>query len=146
MYNPDTRTWRTVSNDSVIPHTKAGTPAKNGTGSFYSAPGIHRPFLAYYGGSWLAQNMRQALQELAPKIEFTVYSYSTPIAFRIAGVWLKIDDRFSATTSTRHQTHLWQLDARPVMRDATAEDILRIARGQMSYVPEYRKPGRLVAV
>lgn len=65
-----------------------------------------------------------------------IYSYSTPIAVRIGGMWIIPDVTYSVTTSAKHATHLWSLTG-PSARvpwDISPDELRRVIDSHMRYV------------
>lgn len=58
-----------------------------------------------WGRGRLPELYREAFMDSIADIEYTIYSYSTPIAWRIDGVWIIPDVKYSVTT-TRHQNKI----------------------------------------
>ena len=55
------------------------------------------------GPAWTMHRLPGKFHESAASADYTVRSYGTPIAWRIDGVWVVPDVRYSVTTS-RHQS------------------------------------------
>ena len=127
------------TNADIVPAALEGENAATPSNNFSTAYTKHIDSLAsslHPSKNWLEPPLAYALQELARnhKIEQIIWSFDTPIAIKVNDQWLKIDDRFSTTTSTRHQSQLYKLPgARSIPRDANAEEILRVADGLMRY-------------
>jgi hypothetical protein len=73
-----------------------GQPWQNHGGSFYGQPENGRPYSrgrlpAEHWGSWHADD-----------VDYAIYSYATPIAWRRSGTWFVPPARYSITTS-KHQ-------------------------------------------
>lgn len=58
-----------------------------------------------WGRGRLPELYRDAFKDNIEEIEYTVYSYDTPIAWRMHGVWIIPDIKYSVTT-TRHQNKI----------------------------------------
>lgn len=92
----------------------------------------------------IPKRMAKVLDELAQEnggYEGVVYSYSTPIAVKIAGVWIAPDIAYSATTSGRHQSRLYMLGAVWCPWDAGIEELRSILAGDIRY-DKYKKSYR----
>lgn len=135
-----------VNNSKVVDSALESMEARNHTGSFWTDAGINARHISELGDSWLSRQLRTALLELKNDIVQTIYSYETPIAFKINGVWLRVHQSFSNTTNTKHQPNLYKLPGlKDIMFDATADDIRRIVSGLMVFNPHTGKHGSLVA-
>jgi hypothetical protein len=135
-----------LTNSQVVPAIAAGRAdngVSNGTGSFWGTSNpsrfarVNRGYIPHAVGS--AQDT-VAAQHGGPQA--IIFSYATPIAVKIAGVWLRPDVSYSATTSTRHATHLWQLGCRWLPWDATAQDVEDVIAGYVEYDPRSGKMRR----
>lgn len=63
-----------------------------------------------------------------------IYSYDTPIAWLDGDVWVIPFARYSITTSTKHQTHLYRLPNRvDVPVDVSADEYARVIAGYMRF-------------
>lgn len=126
---------RKVSNADVVNIVNYGGDAENGRGSFWGTGSPSRFTRANRG--YIPEKVGQALDTAADNhggIDAIIYSYATPIAVKIAGVWLVPDVRYSATTSTKHATHLWKLgNVAYLPADASAEDVENIIAGYVVY-------------
>jgi len=85
---------------------ETGKPWQNHSGSFRGEPVTSR----YVGTGQMpdaqAEHMREFMR--AGTLEYVVYSYQTPIAYRADGQWYIPTTRYSVTTS-KHQGKLWRL-------------------------------------
>lgn len=101
----------TTNNSGIVPAAMRGINATNGRGSF-STDAYRAGFSRYapYTGH-LPKRLREILDERfrAGAVVQVIYSYSTPIAWLDAGQWVIPDVRYSTTTSSTHQTHLYRL-------------------------------------
>ena len=52
----------------------------------------------------------EAAQLRAARIDYVVYSYGTPIAYRASGEWIAPDAKYSVTTSKHQSTIRYALD------------------------------------
>lgn len=128
------------NHDEIVTAAKYGRSLESRSGNFWTVPG----FTGNRG--WMNTTLFYVIQRFGYRVDQSVYSYGTPIAVKIDGVWLRIDARYSATTSKQHQSRLWSLDYQWIPKDATFEDIERIVSGVMRYVPGYGdNVGRYVA-
>lgn len=128
-----------LTNSQVVPAIAAGRAdngVSNGTGSFWGTSNPSR--FARVNRGYIPHAVGSALDAVAEKHggpQAIIFSYATPIAVKIAGVWLRPDVTYSATTSTRHATHLWQLGCRWLPWDATAQDVEDVIAGYVEYDP-----------
>ena len=97
----------TTNNSGIVPAAMRGINATNGRGTFTTdtAPG-NGLYLGY-----LPSKLRDILRERFRQgaVVQVIYSYSTPIAWLDAGAWIIPNVRYSATTSTKHQSQLYRL-------------------------------------
>lgn len=73
-----------------------------------------------------------------------IYSYSTPIAwFDTEHGWIVPQVRYSITTSSKHQTHLYRLGGRHIYLpwDATEDDARRVLSGELIFSNGRTYPG-----
>lgn len=135
-----------LTNSQVVPAIAAGRAengVSNGTGSFWGTSNPSR--FARVNRGYIPHAVGSALDAVAEKhggVQAIIFSYATPIAVKIAGVWLRPDVTYSATTSSRHQSQLWQLDARWLPWDATAQDVEDVIAGYVEYDPRSGKMRR----
>ena len=128
--------YNNCTNNEIVPLAQRGVRAETATGNMSTEPGH-----TYYGGC-LPHRLQEAFRQMRGRISQTIYSYSTPIALCIDGVWIIPDVTYSATTSTKHQSQLWQLDGVCVPWDASLEEIERVIAGKMIYTGKGYRPGR----
>lgn len=132
------------TNAQIVGHANNGDEAVTSTGNFSTSPGNG------LGQGSMNHRLFWALCSFRPEIEQVIYSYWTPIAIKIRGIWVIPDISYSATTSGKHKSQLYQLRDNDVSVpwDATVEDIERILDGKMRYVKNWTgdKIGRYVAV
>ena len=84
---------------------------------------------------YVPKKVARSLEDLAQKrggFEAVLYSYATPIAVKIAGVWLAPDVSYSATTSTRHQSQLYGR-TKWIPGDAGLDELESVLDGYMEY-------------
>ena len=63
-----------------------------------------------------------------------IYSYDTPIAWLDGYVWVIPFARYSITTSTQHQTHLYRLPNRvDIPTDVSVDEYARVLDGHMRF-------------
>lgn len=136
-----------LNNDQIVGYANRGEAGQTKNGNFWTVPGFtgncgFLPSDLYYG--FRAINS----QGVGHRIEQTIYSYSTPIAIKIDGVWIIPDVTYSATTSSKHATHLYRLRDRIeyIPRDASVEEIERVIAGKQRYVRSHKSgvPGRYI--
>lgn len=85
---------------------------------------------------YIPKGVARSLDEVAARnggYQGVIYSYSTPIAVQISGVWFVPDVSYSATTSGRHQTHLYGPDMEWIPWDAGVEEIESVLAGDIKY-------------
>lgn len=133
------------TNADIIPAANRGISRMSATGNFRTVEGNQSGLFTGY----LPHSLADAFRAATGRITQTIYSYATPIAWQIDNVWIIPDVTYSATTSSKHASHLWNLDGRReyVPYDATADDIDRIVAGIMRYEPTSNRNniGRYVA-
>jgi len=102
-----------TTNDQVIPvFLKTGEVVENTSGSFRALTGKPGYVGGYYSSDWLTDRLANIVNTRRENIRAVIYSYSTPIAWLDGDVWVVPDAKYSATTSTKHATHLWKLPNR----------------------------------
>lgn len=125
------------TNESIVPAALRGQNAETTSGNFSTAD---RGSRRYIGGTG---NMPKAWARLvsdraeAGAVSQVIYSYSTPIAWKDRDYgWIIPAVTYSATTSIKHQTHLYRLGGRriEVPWDATAEDMRRVLSGEVIFI------------
>lgn len=119
--------YNNCNNDDIVPLAMRGVRAETKTGNMSTAPGR-----MYYTG-YLPARIREAFGALGHRISQTIYSYVTPIAVLIDGTWIIPDVTYSTTTSTKHQTHLYQLGGEYIPWDCSAAELERVVNGYMRY-------------
>lgn len=128
-----------LTNSQVVPAIAAGRAengVSNGTGSFWGTSNPSR--FARVNRGYIPHAVGSALDAVAEKhggVQAIIFSYATPIAVKIAGAWLRPDVTYSATTSSRHQSQLWQLDAKWLPADASVDDVENVIAGFVVYDP-----------
>ena len=131
------------TNREVAQGVNWGFELSNSSGSFWAASGSPR---------WTGRLPTKilfaidALQDLGYPVNFVVYSYGTPIAFKILGEWIIPDVYYSATTA-KQKSNLSLPGAKIIPADISLEELTRVVLGLMEYVPKGRnelrtKPGR----
>ena len=123
------------TNDQIVPLAQRGVRAKTATGNMSTDPGQ-----TYYWG-YLPHRLQDAFRAIRERISQTIYSYGTPIAIQVDGVWIIPDVTYSATTSSKHQTHLWQLGGLYVPYDCSLDELERVIAGYMRYTGKKWVPG-----
>lgn len=132
---------RNLNNDQIVPAALRGESAQTTTGNmstdaFRVGHSRYTPYQGHLPKAW-ARVLGKAFQ--AGRISQVIYSYSTPIAWHDAEYgWIIPRVSYSATTSIRHQTHLYRLNGRTVHLpyDATPEDAQRVLDGRMRFVTD----------
>lgn len=124
-----------MNNDQVIPEVARGGLAQNRGGSFSGHGKQLAPHTRVNRGH-IPKKVAYALEIVARELgglQGMVLSYDTPIAVKIAGVWIQPHVTYSTTTSSKHATHLYRLAPRAVPWDASPEDILDIIAGYIEF-------------
>jgi uncharacterized RmlC-like cupin family protein len=130
------------TNAQIVPAAVRGLNAETPNGNFSTRR--NNGYIGYRGN--LPHKISKTLDAFVGRITQSIYSYSTPIAVCIDGVWIVPDVTYSITTSAKHASQLYMLGGfHRVPWDATVEDVERIIAGQMKYVPSSDKIGRYVA-
>lgn len=127
---------RTVNNSDIPVLALRGVEAKNHTGSFRTFPVKNAYDVPGRGVSHLHPRAHSNIDTLirAGRISHVIMSYSTVLAFKLDGVWCRIDATYSTTTSSKHESQLYRLPgARFVPRDGSIEEWERVAAGRMVY-------------
>lgn len=130
-----------VRNDQIVPYAQASTPeepiaAYSHTESFSTSPDFastcgHMPLSLFF-----------LYRERAPHITQVILSYDTPLAWRDGSTWVIPDITYSATTSTRHATHLHRLsNVITIPTDCGTEEYHRYLLGFMHYTGKGTAPG-----
>lgn len=141
------------TNANIILHAQYGKDAQTTTGNMSTdsfRPGFTRHAAPHVGQ--LPKPWERVLNGMFRDgvISQVIYSYSTPIAWKVIGRgWIIPIETYSPTTSTRHQTHLWRLKGEHIYLpyDATEEDAMRVMAGIMEFTrdrsgrPASVKPG-----
>lgn len=119
------------TNADIIPAANRGISRMSANGSFRTVEGNQSGLFTGY----LPHSLAAAFKSATGRITQTIYSYATPIAWKIDNVWIIPDVSYSMTTSSKHASQLWNLYGRReyVPFDATADDIDRIVAGLMRY-------------
>ena len=97
---------------------------------------------------YIPERVAKALDQLAEErggYEGVVYSYRTPIALKIAGVWFAPDVSYSATTGGKHQSLLSLLgDLRWIPWDSGIMELRSVIDGDIVYTrgSGYKKAGK----
>ena len=136
------------TNSQIVTHALRGADAVTKTGAMSTdayrvGHGRYTPYQGQLPKVW-ARILSDAFQ--AGRISQVIYSYSTPIAWHDSELgWIIPSVRYSATTSIKHQTHLYRLNGRRVHLpyDATFDDAQRVLSGRMGY--RYDPKGNPVA-
>ena len=124
-----------LTNSQVIPEILRGRDAENGRGSFWGSGSPSRWTRVERG--YIPRRVAESLDAVAEKhggLQAIIFSYATPIAVKIAGVWLRPDVTYSATTSSRHAPHL-PASCRWLPWDASVEDVENVLAGFTVYDP-----------
>jgi len=126
------------TNAQIVPLALAGGEGATKTGAmsvdrYRVGSSRFTPYSGSLSGAW-----ERLLSDRfhAGRIEAVVYSYSTPIAWLDADYgWIVPIVRYSITTSSKHQSHLWKLGGRHIYMpwDATPADAQRVMDGKMIF-------------
>lgn len=122
-----------LTNAEVGNAARAGRDAVSATGNFstdHYRLGFPRSYAPYVG--YLPRRLQDILHERfrAGAIDQVVYSYSTPIAWRDNGVWIKPAVKYSQTTSSKHSPHI---AGRSIPYDAGIEEYMSVLEGRIEY-------------
>ena len=102
----------TTNNAGIITAAMRGINATNGRGSFTTD--AYQAGFTGYGAPYVGHLPRKLTEILDERfrqgaVAQVIYSYSTPIAWLDAGAWIIPNVRYSATTSSKHQSQLHRL-------------------------------------
>lgn len=81
----------------------------------------------YYRG-YLPQSLQELMDARRATIDYVVYSYGTPIAWRDAGVWVQPAVSYSVSTA-KQQGMLYRLRPVFIPRDCSLEEYTRTLEG-----------------
>lgn len=137
------------TNASIIGHALRGESARTGNGnmstdSFRLGFSRRAPYYGHLPKAW------QGIIEDGfshGRVSQVIYSYSTPIAWHDERYgWIIPDVRYSVTTSSKHQTHLWRLRGRRILLpwDASQNEAQRVLDGKMIFTTLGRWDGKIV--
>lgn len=134
-------------NAEVVTFAQRGVSGRSGKGNF--STDSYRPGFTRYGAPYTGQLPRPFARMLDEafnegRISQVIYSYSTPIAWHdTMHGWIIPDVRYSITTSSKHQTHLYRLHGRRISLpwDATPEDARRVLSGELIFSRGRTYPG-----
>ena len=137
--------YKNCTNAQIVDYAIRGMSARTTSGAFktYESPRSSDLPSRFYD-SWNTARMCDNLHALhrQERIQQTIESYATTLAFMVDGQWLIIDDSYSITTNGKHMTHLYRLPNKHyIPRDASLEEIDRILNGHMIYTPGHGKLG-----
>lgn len=122
------------TNESIIGAALRGETAETSNGNMSTHDRRPFPYVGRLPKVW-AEHMRE--RHTAGHVSQVIYSYNTPIAWLDdEHGWIVPVVTYSATTSTKHQTHLWKLrsDRRVFLPwDATPEDLRRVMDRKMYF-------------
>jgi hypothetical protein len=136
------------TNADIVTYALKGESAITTSGAFKShANPTYQNLPSRFYGSWNHPHMVAALHALHQhgRIEHTLESYATTVAFKIDGQWVVIDDSYSVTTNGKHLTHCYRLNPVYVPRDASLEEIDRVVAGLTVYIRGFGKVGSYTA-
>ena len=102
-----------TNNAGIVTAAMRGINATNGRGSF-TTDAYRAGTFTRYGAPRIGRLPRKLVEILDERfrqgaVPQVIYSYSTPIAWLDAGAWIIPNVRYSATTSSKHQSQLYQL-------------------------------------
>lgn len=125
------------TNKSIVPAALRGETVETANGNMSTVNVAGRTHYGYWKGnmpkSWDALYSERVREGHVTQV---IFSYATPIAWRDSEHgWIVPVVRYSATTSSKHQTHLYRLKGRQLYLpyDATAEDAQRVLDGRMIF-------------
>lgn len=132
------------TNYDIVPAALAGKDAETHTGNFWTVSYPHGSRYGHYSGR-LPKALSWVMDARSQTITQVIFSYSTPIAWLDAGVWVTPDVQYSITTSARHQTHLWRLGRTvDVIWDTSLNEYMRVLEGKMRYARITAWPGHTI--
>lgn len=137
--------------EEVCPVIARGGSAENTSGNFWgsgTAPSKYwtadrgwMPQNYTYGARGVRGKSRPLGRELDKAAEILggyqgiVYSFATPVALKMGGVWIVPNVSYSTRTG-RHMGNLYQLgETRRVPHDASAQEIVDVVRGYIALDP-----------
>lgn len=125
-----------LTNSEVVRHILWDNNAVSSTGNLSGYGEAHRARRCRVSNGYIPEKVAKSLQAVADSlggITGIIYSYSTPIAVRIDNTWLVPDVKYSATTSSKHQSQLYILNPRYLPWDASEDDVYDILNGYVKY-------------
>lgn len=145
--------YKNQTNSQIVFHAQCGADAVTKSGAMSTDsfrpefPRHAAPYIGQLPPVW-ARVLNEAFK--AGTVMQVIYSYSTPIAWKIVGRgWIIPAVTYSQTTSSKHQSQLYRLRGERIYLpwDATVEDVQRVLDGLMVFVTNTRgraigtKPG-----
>jgi len=124
------------TNSEIVTAALAGKDATTSTGNMSTE---HKPF--FLGRGHMPNAHAELMRSRREHITQIIYSYATPIAWHDdEHGWIIPNVRYSITTSSKHQTHLYRLHGRHITLawDATPEDAQRVLDGIMIFTTDNR--------
>lgn len=121
-----------ITNRDVFGIVNRGGSVSGHSRNFYGYAEVGSYFSANRG--YIPKGVARALDALAERhggYTGVLYSYATPIAVRIAGVWFAPDVSYSATTGSKHQGNLGIVSWVPW--DAGVDELESILYGYIKY-------------
>lgn len=117
------------NNGEIVWYAVRGAWAETKTGAMSTRPGTNGSM------GYMPRRVAQTMQAVRERISQTIYSYYTPIALCVDGIWVIPDATYSATTSSKHQSQLWTLgEFVYVPDDCSVEELERVLKGYMRYL------------
>lgn len=125
-----------LSNSEVVRHILWDSNAESSTGNLWGYGEAWRARQKRLNVGYIPEKVAKSLQAVADNlggVSGIIYSYGTPIAVRIDNMWLVPDVKYSATTSSKHQSQLYILNPRYLPWDASEDDVYDILNGYVKY-------------
>ena len=119
------------TNYDVARAARAGETMQSATGNFWTEDVSARNY--FHAGGWHGPRIREILNARAPFITQIVGSYGTIIAWKDSGRWVMVDRTYSITTSSKHLSTLYKLDAMYIPSDCGLDEYTRQLDGHMAY-------------
>lgn len=132
------------TNASIIGFALRGEDARTSNGNMSTEATRYAPYTGHLPKPWVHVLIEAAH---AGHISQVIYSYSTPIAWHDSRYgWIIPNVRYSTTTSSKHQTHLYRLNGRRIALpfDASDEEAQRVMDGKMIFTTLGRWDGKIV--
>lgn len=116
-----------ASHRDLAKYAARGVPVEGyGSMSGVTGPG--------YGTGYLPEPLQRLFFARRDHIDYVIYSYGTPIAWRDTGVWILPAVSYSTTTA-KQQGYLWSLDYLSIPRDCSLSEYVRTLQGLQRFNP-----------